>query len=237
MRKRDQSPLRSGWKADADGFTIRAMSEWQRNVLASYAAAASDLIPRYEALSTADVLAPVAALLPTQPAYVLDVGAGTGRDAAWLAARGHRIVAVEPVDALRSAGMAFHPSPLIDWVEDCLPLLTKIRQRGGHYDLILLDGVLHHLLPDEQTETIPILASMIGVRGRLILSLRHGPTHPLRPGSPTDPDRTVRAAEASGLCLALRRATPSLQPENRAAGVSWTWLCFDRGQGAAPNPA
>jgi SAM-dependent methyltransferase len=199
------------------------------DVLAGYAAAASELIPRYEALSTAEVLAPVAQWLPVLPAHVLDVGAGTGRDAAWLAERGHRIVAVEPVAALRSAGMALHPSAAIDWVDDCLPLLAKVRHRSEHYDLILLDGVLHHLAPEEQAEAILSLVSMIGPFGRLILSLRHGPTQPLRPGFPTDPDRIVKTAEKAGLRLALRRAAPSVQPENRVAGVSWTWLCLDRG--------
>ena len=204
------------------------MNERHQNVIAGYASAAPDLIPRYEALSTMEVLAPVASMLPTQPAHVLDVGAGSGRDAAWLAERGHRITAVEPVEALRSAGKALHPSSAIDWVDDWLPLLEEVRRRREAYDLILLDGVLHHLLPDAQAEAIPVLASLTGARGRLILSLRHGPTHALRPGSPTDPDRIVRTAEAAGLRLALRRAASSLQPDNRKAGVSWTWLCLDR---------
>lgn len=194
------------------------------DVLAGYAAAAAELIPRYEALSTAAVLTPVAEHLPTQPAHVLDVGAGTGRDAAWLAERGHRILAVEPVAALRNAGMKLHPSPAIDWIDDRLPMLAKVRELGEHYDLILLDGVLHHLAPDAQAEAILPLASMLAPSGRLILSLRHGPAQPTRPGFPTDPNRIVRTAEETGLRMVLRRAAPSLQPDNRRAGVSWTWL-------------
>ena len=204
------------------------MSQRQQDVLAGYAAAAAELIPRYEALSTAAVLAPVADRLPTRPGHVLDVGAGTGRDAAWLAERGHRVTAVEPVAALRSAGMALHPSLAIDWVDDRLPLLAGVRQRGELYDLVLLDGVLHHLPPDEQAGAILPLASMVRPCGRLILSLRHGPAQPDRPGFPTDPDRIVETGEAAGLRLTLRRAAPSLQPDNCKAGVSWTWLCLDR---------
>jgi len=40
-------------------------------------------------------------LIPEAGATVLDVGAGTGRDAAALAAMGHSVVAVEPIDGTR----------------------------------------------------------------------------------------------------------------------------------------
>ncbi|HYJ51710.1 MAG TPA: methyltransferase domain-containing protein [Allosphingosinicella sp.] len=88
------------------------------DILQGYAANAAELIPRFDALSTRDVLAPVAALLPARPSRVLDIGAGTGRDAAWLADQGHHVVAVEPVEELREAGMALHPSERIAWVKD-----------------------------------------------------------------------------------------------------------------------
>jgi protein-L-isoaspartate O-methyltransferase len=39
--------------------------------------------------------------LPAPPARVLDVGAGSGRDAAWLTSLGLEVVAVEPSVALR----------------------------------------------------------------------------------------------------------------------------------------
>ena len=198
------------------------------DVLAGYAAEAPELIVRFEALSAAEVLAPVADLLPTQPAYILDVGAGTGRDAAWLVEQGHRVLAAEPVEALRAAGIALHPSPAIDWVDDRLPRLSVARGRGERYDLILLVGVLHHLPPNEQAEAIAVLAAMIGPQGRLIASLRHGAGPPRRACFPAEPDRLATVAREAGLRLVARRAAPSLQSENRAAGVSWTWLCLDR---------
>jgi protein-L-isoaspartate O-methyltransferase len=42
----------------------------------------------YEALDPASVHAWIDGLLPSAPALILDVGAGTGRDAAWLARLG-----------------------------------------------------------------------------------------------------------------------------------------------------
>src|SRR3712207_2081237 len=115
------------------------------DILDGYAAEAADLIPRFEALATDEVLAPVADLLPTRPSSILDVGAGTGRDAAWLAKRGHHVTAVEPVDALRHAGMALHPSKRIEWVNDRLPSLNSLRPRADRFNLILAVGVWQHL--------------------------------------------------------------------------------------------
>jgi protein-L-isoaspartate O-methyltransferase len=50
-------------------------------------------------------------LLSDATGTVLDVGAGSGRDAAWFAARGHDVVAVEPTSAMRSEGQHRHPDP------------------------------------------------------------------------------------------------------------------------------
>ena len=54
------------------------------------------LVPEYERLSFEEIRAPVLDLLPECDACILDVGAGIGRDAAWFAANGHNVVAVEP---------------------------------------------------------------------------------------------------------------------------------------------
>ena len=53
-----------------------------------YNANAADLSRRYESVAAETVHGWLVDLLPAAPALVLDVGAGTGRDAAWLASRG-----------------------------------------------------------------------------------------------------------------------------------------------------
>jgi SAM-dependent methyltransferase len=61
---------------------------------------AGELAQRYEAVPAEKIHAWVVPSLPTSPALILDVGADSGRDAAWLISRGFEVVAVEP-----SAGM------------------------------------------------------------------------------------------------------------------------------------
>src|SRR5205085_8273140 len=70
-----------------------------------YAEDAEWLIPRYESVNPSEKYQVVAHLFPKFPSFFLDVGAGTGVDAAWLAQEGHQVLAVEPVTAFREAGM------------------------------------------------------------------------------------------------------------------------------------
>src|SRR5829696_7013374 len=96
----------------------------------NYAEEAADLLQRYETMSFADVHRSIIHLIPAEACRVLDIGAGTGRDAAGFAALGHRVLAVEPTDAMRNGAIALHPSPLIEWLSDSLPDLAIVRGRG-----------------------------------------------------------------------------------------------------------
>ena len=70
----------------------------------------SDVSRRYESVAAETVHGWLVDLLPNAPALVLDIGAGTGRDAAWLASRGLEVVAVEPSGAMRAEAQRLHPS-------------------------------------------------------------------------------------------------------------------------------
>ena len=86
-----------------------------------YADEAPSLFERYDSLAFVDVHRRVLHLMPDSPGGVVDIGAGTGRDAAYLAAMGHRVVAVEPTRELRRPGMALHASPLTTWIGRASP--------------------------------------------------------------------------------------------------------------------
>ncbi len=193
----------------------------------AYAEAAAHLIPRFEALSSQDVLAPVADLLPDSPARILDIGAGTGRDAAWLAGQGHAVIAVEPVEALRSAGQSLHRSSAITWFDDRLPDLGSVAD--APFAAILVVAIWQHLDADARESAFVRLHALLAPGARLFLSLRHGPDVPGRPVFPCDPDETIALAQRAGLYLVRRRAAASVQAHNRQAGVHWTWFVLGRG--------
>jgi len=193
-------------------------------VLEGYARAVEALIPAWEALSPAQIYAPVLQCLPDKPARILDVGAGTGRDAGWFAGQGHQVCAVEPVAAFRTAGQKRRG---VTWFDDTLPDLARLRGSDRLFDLITANGVLHHLPPDQQLQALPALVDLIKPNGRVILSLRHGPAPADRPVFPVKTSELIEKSASLGLYVLHEvRGRASLQAGNRASGVSWDWLVF-----------
>jgi SAM-dependent methyltransferase len=186
----------------------------------------AELLKRFEDISSADVLAPVIPFLGNLPARVIDIGAGTGRDAAWLAVRGYSVVAVEPVDELRRAGMRLHPSTRIEWVDDCLPHLSALARRAEKSDVVLMVGVWQHVAPEHRLAAMQSLRRLLDLSGRLIMSVRHGQGAPDRPCFESSASETIRLARDCGFGLIESRPVGSVQQGNRDAGVTWTWLAL-----------
>lgn len=172
---------------------------------------------------------PVMHLMPDAPCRVLDVGAGSGHDAAWFAGRGCQVTAVEPSDALRIPAMALHPSPAITWLDDSLPDLILLAAQGGQFDLILLTGVWMHLDLAERTRAMPRLAAHLAPGGRLVMSLRHGLVPPGRVMFEVTGEETIALGAREGLHTVLNQGAESVLSANRASKVSWTWVVLDKG--------
>nr|WSZ16095.1 class I SAM-dependent methyltransferase [Streptomyces canus] len=90
-------------------------------VQAYYAESAERLGRVYESVSFESVHEALLDLLPEAPARALDIGAGTGRDAAALARRGFTVDAVEPVAELRDLAGRLHPGSGVTWRAGALP--------------------------------------------------------------------------------------------------------------------
>jgi hypothetical protein len=92
-----------------------------------------DFAARWEGVSFEEVYAGAALdLIPATPGAVLDVGAGSGRDARWFAARGWDVVAVEPSAALRGAfGAGDHPPASAGSTTPCPASRTSIARASA----------------------------------------------------------------------------------------------------------
>lgn len=200
------------------------------DAVTDYAArATAELIAGYDALPPEQIYASVLDLIPDTPVRIVDIAAGTGRDAAWLAAKGHRVLAVEPVRAFREAGAALH-GDRIEWLDDRLPELAAVVRRGP-FDLVILCAVWHHLDAGGRARAAESLARIAAPGAMLILSLRHEPGE-LGPHSyPAPPDEAIGMICAAGFDLIRQAEAPAVHPLSRASGVHWTWLGFARTAG------
>jgi SAM-dependent methyltransferase len=190
-----------------------------------YTEEADALTRQYESVRFVDVHGPVLHLLPTVPSDVLDIGAGTGRDAAALVGMGHRVVAVEPTAALRDRAALLHPSSHIEWIDDYLPHLPRLMRCGDRFDVVMLTAVWIHLDPQQRREAMPRVASLLRPGGAPLLTLRHGPAPPgRRLLFETSADETIALAGAYGLRPA---AKVEHQPDFYSRPeVTWTSPAF-----------
>lgn len=191
-----------------------------------YSEDAESLISRYEGVSFKEKYQAVLHLLPTKAGRILDIGAGTGGDAAWLATSGHCVLAIEPTDPLREAGARLHPSSQIEWLDDSLPSLLKTMARKEVFDLVLVTAVWAHLAESERQQAMSNIAALLKPGALLIMSLRHGPAPANRRVFEVTAEETMALARRDGLKELLYVRTQSALPINQQAGVMWSWLAF-----------
>ena len=188
----------------------------------------------WEQLEFERVHAPTLPFIPTAPGLVLDVGAGSGRDAAWFAARGWNVVAVEPATGMRELGHSLHPSAMIRWENDRLPGLERTLRLGVSFDLVWLSAVWMHVAPPDRRRAFRKLVTLLKPGGRMMLSLRLGPPPPGRPMHPADAAELETLAVEHG--LSIRAVSPVTDGLGRAE-IAWTTLILelpDDGTGALP---
>ncbi|MFK4445590.1 SAM-dependent methyltransferase [Caballeronia udeis] len=192
---------------------------------AGYGTRATDLAALYESISFEDVHRDVLHLFPNQPGHVLDIGAGSGRDAAALALRGHQVVAVEPTAELRAEGQKLHPLPTLQWIDDQLPELLVVRELGARFDVILLTAVWMHLDAAERETAMHAIASLLELGGIVIMSLRHGPIPDGRRMFDVSADETVALGEQTGLSKLHCSEREDMLDR---VDVSWSFIALKR---------
>jgi SAM-dependent methyltransferase len=195
---------------------------------------ATRLVTQYESLSFEDVHADLIGILPAPGSTVLDIGAGSGRDAAWLAAKGYDVVAVEPSEAMLAHARAKHTSSRIQWLSDSLPDLAKVRRLGLSFDLILLSAVWMHIPPSDRQRALRKLATLLAPKGRIAISLRLGAPDTERAMHEVSLPELAGLAQQFGLRIV--HASDSQDKLGRSE-VSWTNVVLglpDDGLGALP---
>jgi len=177
----------------------------------------------------------VAAHMPVKSGFACDIGAGSGRDANWLAKNGWDVVAVEPSNQMRQlAEGQSHPN--ITWLDDALPHLNKLRGLGHRFDLILLSAVWMHVPPGSRERAFRILSELLKPSGVLVITLRHGSDEQ------ENAERGFHGVSADEVLEYAKRRAVALtdryrEPDRLRSHVDWETLVFtvpDDGTGSLP---
>lgn len=195
---------------------------------------APQLTEQYEALSSAKVHEWLVDLLPKGKALALDVGAGSGRDASWLAGMGFEVVAVEPSSGMRAEAKRLHPETNIQWIDDDLPDFQITQRLGLSFDFILLSAVWMHLPPADRPRAFRKLMNLLKPGGLLAITLRIGPAAPERSMFAVSEEEIESFAKDHGAYVQKRVMT---QDEGGRVEISWIQLAVrlpDDGTGALP---
>lgn len=192
---------------------------------AGYGPHAAALATQYESITFADVHRDVLHLFPQRSSRVLDIGAGSGRDAAALTRAGHQVVAVEPTVALRQQGQRIHAQLPIEWIDDHLPELAVLRSSHRLFDLVLLTAVWMHLDAQERETAMRCVAALVAPGGRVVMSLRHGPVPEGRRMFDVSAQATAEQGARHGLAEVYCGRREDTQGR---ADVHWSVLALER---------
>ena len=194
---------------------------------------AREAAKQYEAVAVEAVHGWLERFLPENPGRALDIGAGSGRDAAWLAGFGHKVVAVEPSSEMRKEAKRWHPRADIQWRSDSLPSLRRLSKQKP-FDLILINGVWQHVAKSDRKRAFRKVINLLKPDGVLAISLRHGPEVPGKKVHAVSVEEIESLARDHGAFVAYRNEVEdSLGREE----VCWTNLVIrfpDDGTGALP---
>ena len=168
--------------------------------------------------------------------FVLDIGAGSGRDARFLAAKGLSVVAVEPAEGIRERAQQYTINQSVHWLDDKLPELRQVFSLQTKFDLILLSAVWMHIVPSERERCIRKLGSLLKANGKIVISLRHGDFHDERTMYPVSADEIAGFARKFGLSFQLLSEQHNADELGRN-NVHWQTVLLtlpDDGSGAFP---
>lgn len=162
-------------------------------------------------------------LFPSSPAFILDVGAGIGRDAAAFAKIGHQVIAAEPTAEFIQVGQQKYPLSNIQWVQDAFPQLRCLDEYSHQFDFILCHLVWQHLDTEARLKSMRRVSELLKSDGLFDLTLRHGSKGLGDYHFEVCAEQAIEFAGCHGLVVALRL---DHLPGAIASSQGVAWICL-----------
>jgi len=185
-----------------------------KDVLRYFNENAAALAAQYNAIDRACMHEDLLSLLPKgKTLRVLDVGAGSGIDAALFAQAGHAVIAVEPAADLRALGEKSFGDLGIIWSGDTLPDLAQV---SGPFDVIYAVGTFQYLDTQERARAFARLVGLLAEGGFLEIQFPTPPSREYQHKVPADEIR-VLAGCFNGVSLGIVAGRTIRDPSGRKA--------------------
>ncbi|MCP4089337.1 MAG: class I SAM-dependent methyltransferase [Gammaproteobacteria bacterium] len=196
----------------------------EQDIIETYNQEAETLVEKYESKGFEEIHTTPLSFIPHKPSHILDIGAGSGRDAAYFAKQGHTVIAVEPSQSLRKHAEKLHPSPSIQWINDSLPYLHRIHSLGLQYNLIWLSAVWMHIPPNERPMALHSISQLLNPAGSLMISLRYGEPPANRKMYPVSAEELEKLGSRNNLKIVLSEYTDDILNRD---GVWWQTVIME----------
>lgn len=155
------------------------MADHSRKNIEAYGRNAATLAQSYNAVSTPDAVPGFAQTLSAYADkgryWALDIGCGTGRDAAWMAVQGFNVVAIDGTADMLAQAQREKSHKHIMYLQDTAPELSWTKALGLRFDVILMSAFLFHLDARERQDFYGHLKDLIKDDSYIYMTLRHGP--------------------------------------------------------------
>ena len=107
--------------------------------------------------------------------YALDIGCGSGRDAAWLAERGWSVVASDGSAGMLDEARSRHPQANVQWSHDIAPGLPGLTGQRGRFHVVLMAAFIFHLDKKSRRSLYEVVAPLLAPDALVYFAVRHGP--------------------------------------------------------------
>jgi len=196
-----------------------------------YNDSAPDVAARYEAADMDNLHHILLEHLPTG-ARVLEIGCGSGRDAAFLLAQGYDVTAVDASRAMLAAARVQHPLLRDRLYEAALPFSSDSHLLDSHYEGIVSVATIMHIADCDLPTLASQMRDMLVPNGVLIISAstaRDGIVDSRDADGRLFIERPPERLRSVFQSLGFRLIRECQDADSFARGVEWYTLVMQRG--------